>query len=266
MMQNTITVDTERTYPVYNPMFDGISNENLYEALCASTVPLDAGLEELQRRLKPIILNAARAFLKALSWTFDNAMGEALICIWDIVRKHSYHAVVGKHGTITGFHTFFARAWSNRLNSLYTKAIMKGPVMAGSIQTGWYAHQPVYWSIMAFDPKAEVYRAKKAAWAAAYYDRKLADQGKTRQPQKPPMTAEEKREKNRIRAAKRFASLSPEQKRAMYDKNNARRKAARDAETPEQKEARRARRANAVKQQTEANIACLKERGCLKMT
>ena len=256
MIQNSMYPAVESAYPVFNPMFKEFSNERLYEALCAATAPLDAGLEELQHRLKPIILSAARAFLKALSWTFDNAMGEALICIWDIVRKHSYRAVVGKRGTITGFHTFFARAWSNRLNSLYTKAILKGPVMAGSIQTGWCAHQPVYCSMMAFDPKADEYRAKKAAWAAAYYDRKLAEQGRTRQPKKPPMTAEEKREKNRIRAAQRFASLTPEQKRAMYDKNNARRKAARDAETPEQKEVRRARRAGATKQQAEANIAC----------
>jgi len=154
MIQNSMYPAVESAYPVFNPMFKEFSNERLYEALCAATAPLDAGLEELQRRLKPIIVSAARAFLKALSWTFDNAMGEALICIWDIVRKHSYRAVVGKHGTITGFHTFFARAWSNRLNSLYTKAILKGPVMAGSIQTGWCAHQPVYCSMMAFDPSS----------------------------------------------------------------------------------------------------------------
>lgn len=241
MMQNTIPAAVERTYPVFNPMFESFSNESLYEALCAATAPLDAGLKELQLRLKPIILNAARAFLKALSWTFDNAMGEALICIWDTVRKHSYHEKVGKRGKIAGFHTFFARAWTNRLNSLYSKAILKGPVMAGSIQTGWCAHQPVYCSMMAFDPKAEEYRAKKAEWAAAYYDRKLAEQGKTRQPKKPPMTAEEKRERNRIRAAQRFANLTPEQRREMYDKNNARRKAARAAETPEERAVRNAR-------------------------
>lgn len=241
----------KRPYPVFNPLFEGISNERLYAALCAATVPLDAGLEELQRRLRPIIVNAARAYLKALSWTLDNAMGEALICIWDLVRKHSYREQVGGQGKVTGFHTFFARVWANRLNSLYTKAILKGPVMAGSIQTGWCAHQPVYYSVMTFDPKAEEYRAKKAEWAAAYYDRKLAEQGKTRQPKKPPMTAEEKKEKARLRARARFLAMTPEQRAELYAKNNARRKALRKAETPEERAARNAR----VRAQAKARLA-----------
>lgn len=231
----------DRPYPVFNPLFEGVSNERLYAALCSATAPLDAGLEELQRRLKPIIVNAARAFLKALSWTIDNAMGEALICIWDLVRKHSYHAQVGRQGRITGFHTFFARVWVNRLNSLYTRAILKGPVMSGSIQTGWCAHQPVYCSVMAFDPKAQEYRAKKSEWAAAYYDRKLSEQGKARRSRKPPMTAEEKKEKARLRTRARFLAMTPEQRAEMYAKNNTRRKALRNAETPEDRAARNAR-------------------------
>jgi len=117
---------------------------------------------------------------------------------------------------------------------------LKGPVMAGSIQTGWCAHQPVYCSVIAFDPKAEEYRAKKSEWAAAYYDRKLAEQGRTRQPRKPPMTAEEKKERAKARARARFLAMTPEERAEMYARNNARRKAARDAETPEQRKARNA--------------------------
>ena len=47
MIQNSMYPAVESAYPVYNPMFKEFSNERLYEALCAATAPLDAGLEEL---------------------------------------------------------------------------------------------------------------------------------------------------------------------------------------------------------------------------
>ena len=47
MIQNSMYPAVESAYPVFNPMFKEFSNERLYEALCAATAPLDAGLEEL---------------------------------------------------------------------------------------------------------------------------------------------------------------------------------------------------------------------------
>ncbi|MGX8705595.1 MAG: hypothetical protein ACSW8J_03355 [bacterium] len=161
-------------------------------------------------------------------------MGEALILIWDLVRKHTYKA--GK----VAFHNFFGKVWNIKLKDIFGKLAIKTPINVGSIQTGWSHGQPVYCSAYAFHPKIDEYRAKKAAQQAAWYDKKLASEGKTRQPKKPPMTAEEKREKARLKARARYDSMTPEERRAIYDKNNVRRKAAREAETPEQKAARNA--------------------------
>ena len=246
MMQSAIAQAAGRPYPVFNPIFEGFSNERLYDALCAATAPLDAGLEELQRSLRPIILNASKGFLNALSWTFDNAMGEALILIWELVRKRSYKGQVP-------FHRYFSGAWANRLNSLFVKTTMKNPVPMGDIQTGWFHDQPVFVSGWGFHPKGEEYRKLQAARNSARYDRKLAEQGKSRQVKKPPLTAEEKQERNRIKAAERFARLTPEEKRAKYDRDNERRRAARAAETPEQKAERRARYAGYARARAERN-------------
>ena len=235
MIQNTATLAAGRPYPVFNPAFEGFSNERLYAALCAATAPLDAGLEELLNRLKPIVLNASRGFLQALSWTFDNAIGEALIFIWDLVRKHSY-----KEDRVP-FDRFFGKVWKTRLIDLFEKTVMKTPVALGNYQTGWSHDQPVYCMAYGFHPKAAEYKARKAAQQKAWDDRKRAEQGlPPRQPRKPAMSAEERREKARLRARAKYEAMTPEERAEMYAKNNARRKAARDAETPEQKAARNA--------------------------
>lgn len=235
MMMSANAQATGRSYPVFNYAFEDFSNERLYSALCAATAPLDAGLKELQLRLKPIIINAAQGFLKALSWTIDNAMGEALIFIWDLVRKHSY-----KEGRVP-FHNFFGKVWHTRLIDLFQKLVIKTPINMGNYQTGWYQGQPVYCSAYAFHPKAEEYREKKAAQQKAWDDRRRAEQGlPPRQPRKPAMSAEERRERARLRARARYEAMTPEERAEVYAKNNARRKAARDAETPEQKAARNA--------------------------
>lgn len=231
-MMQTKTRAAEPRYTVFNSMFEGFSNETLYAALCAATAPLNEGLEELQRRLKPIIINASRAFLGALSWTMDDAMGEALILIWELVKKNNY-----KYDGAP-FDRFFAATWANRLNSLFQKTVMKNPVMRGDLQIGWCDHKPILVCAYGFHEKSETYRAKRAERARQYYDRQLAAQGKTRQPVKPKMTDEERREKNRLRLAAKRAAETPEEAAARKAKNNERRKIARENETPEQREAR----------------------------
>ena len=194
-------------YEVFNPAFAGCNNEAIYEGLCAATTPMDAGLGELHQRLRPIIINAAQGYMKALAWTLKDAIGEALIFLWDLVRKHSYKRDGG-----SPFHNFFGSAWRRRLNKLFETAVLKGPVFVGSIQTGWCDDQPVYSSVYAEHPKAAEYRRKRSARQIAYQKRKLAAQGKEYRPRKPAMSAEERREKAKLRARERWASMTPEEK------------------------------------------------------
>lgn len=232
----------EYTYHIeaFSPAFAGCTNESIYDGLCAATTPMDAGLRELHQRLRPIIVNAAQGYLKALAWTLEDAIGEALIFLWDLVRKHSYNRDGG-----APFHNFFGSAWRRRLNKLFESAVLKGPVFVGSVQTGWCDDQPVYSSVYAEHPKAAEYRQKNSARQAAYHQRKLAEQGKEYHPRKLAMSAEESREKARQRSREYFASLTPEEKAERYARSNERRRAARAAETPEQRAARIAHR-NAI--------------------
>lgn len=217
----------------FNPLFAEFSNEDLYEALCAATAPLDAGLKELQDRMKPIIIDTSRAFLKVLSWTFDDAMSEGLILLWDLVRKHSFKWMG------TQFHSFFKNSFINRLNGIFYQTVQKSLVLMNNYIIGYKNDEPVYACGYAFHPKGKEYREKQNAYKREYAARKRAEKGI--QPKKPPMTAEEKREKARLQSKARFDALTPEEKRARYDRENAARRAKRAAETPEEKAARKER-------------------------
>lgn len=215
----------------FDPMFADYSNEALYAALCAETTPFDAGLMELQLRMKPIIISVSRTYLNALSWTFDDAMGEALILLWDLIRKHSFKQVGAQ------FHTFFKCAFTNRLNGLFQQLVMKSPVLVADFKIAFKHDEPVYTCGYAFHPKGKIYREKKAAQQAAWREKKRIEQGKPKWEPKPPMTEEERREKKRLKSRERFLAMTPEEKRAQYDRNNERRRAKRAAMTPEEKKA-----------------------------
>ena len=249
-MRRTLSDGQGRPYPVFNSIYEEFSNERLYASLCDASASIDDGLKELHQRLRPIIINAARGFLDALSWTMDNALGEALIFLWDLVRKHSF-----KEGRVP-FDRFFGKVWRTKLNDIFSKLVIKTPIMLGNMQTGWSMHQPVFCCAYGFHEKAEEYREKKYAQQKAWINRKRAEQGLPPvQPRKPPMSDEERREKNRLRAAARFAALTPEEKRAKYDRDNERRRAKRAAETPEEKEERRARYAGYARARAERRKA-----------
>lgn len=225
-------------FTAYNPVFATHDNEAIYNGLCAATIPMDAGLAELRSRLKPIIINAATDFLRALTWTLDDALDEALILLWDLVRKHSYK-------TGAPFHSFFARSWQQKLCSLFQKAVLKGLVYAGDSQMGWAGHQPVYMMVYTEHEKAAHYREAHRQRNARYYQRireqKLAE-GVEAQPKRPCMTPEERSEKNRQSTRAWWASLTPEQKAKHNARSAERRKQKRANETPEEREARCARR------------------------
>lgn len=225
-------------YTAFNPAFAGQNNEVIYDGLCAATTPIDSGLAELQARLRPIIISRAEAFLNALTWTLDDALDDAMVLLWEMVRKHSYNP-----GT-SPFHNFFGCSWGLRLNNLFAKAVTRGPILIGNAFMGYSAHQPVYMSVYAEHEKAEGYRRKAAERSARYYRRQREAMGKP-VGSAVRLTPEERDERQRERARRyskqRWASMTREEKDESNAKERARRAAKRATETPEQAEARRAK-------------------------
>ena len=62
------------------------TNEALYAGLTEGALPEEA-LTTLRDRLYPIILNEARPYFQKLGWNGDDALQEALILIWEMVRN-----------------------------------------------------------------------------------------------------------------------------------------------------------------------------------
>ena len=238
----------------FNPAFEGMSNEDLYQGMCDGTIPLDNGLLELQKRLSPIILNISRNYLISLSWTFDNAMGEALILLWELVKKRSFHF----EGP--GFHSYFAHAWENRLNNLFGSAIAISPVTSGNVQIGWNGDQPVFACKCEFHPKAEKNRELKKKRQAAYLERKRAANPR---PPKPILTPEERAAHKKQWGHDYWANLPPEKKAAIKARRTELRLAKYAAETPKERERRLAvyraaetpERRNARRERQKAKIA-----------
>ena len=213
----------------FNPAYEGVSNEDLYQGLCDGAFSLNDGLSELQHRLAPIITGISRRYLIPLSWTHDNAMGEALILLWELVDKCSYHY------ERVGFHSYFAHAWKARLNGIFRKTIAISPVITGDAQIGWFREQPVYVCKCEFHPKAAQYRELQKARQAAYEERKRA---KNPRPPKPVLTQAEKDERDRQRRHDHWANMPPEKKAAITARRTELRLARYAAETPEEKERR----------------------------
>ena len=218
-------------FTAFNPAFAGCDNETIYDGLCAATTPLDAGLAELHARLKPIIVNAAQGFLRALTWTLDDAVGDALVLLWELVKKHTYK----RSGA--PFHNFFGSCWRQRLNRLFEHEILKNPVNVGNIRIGWCHDEPIYAAAYAEHPKAAEYRKKHKEHCRNYHARKAAEQGKEYKPRTGRMSDAERRERSRLRQAARFQAMTPEEKAAMYAKSNAQRRAKRAAERAERERA-----------------------------
>lgn len=228
-MTSTAHAADWRTFAI-DPAFLDYSNEALYEALCDATAPLDVGLKELQYRLKPIIINGSKAFLRTLSWTFDDAMGEALILLWELVVKRSFKRMRAQ------FHTFFMNAWRNRLNRLFERAICKGPVMLGDYRVGMSKDRPIFVCGYAFHEKAVEYREKRRERSAKEWAAKKA--ARPPREEKPILTDDERRAKRNAAAKAARAAETPEHKAARLAKDAEYEKARRARETQEQREHR----------------------------
>ena len=158
-------------------------DEALYEVLMANTSLLNEGLEQLVHRLRPIIISASRGYLRVLSWDYSDAIQEARILLWELISRQRYRGGVP-------FHNFFAKCYSNRLNKLYRDCLLRNPASVGTVQMGWEAHEPVIVGVVGFNEEyIERYRAAQAERNRKLYDKRLAEQGKKRQPI---LTAEER--------------------------------------------------------------------------
>ena len=226
-----------------------LPNEALYTGLCNTTIPIDVGLQELQRRLRPIIISESRPYLQTLSWSFDDALSESMILLWELIQKRSFDPEKG-----IGFHNYFAKAWRFRLVKLFSKAI-RSPIISGNTQIEFSVI-----SVCSFHPKAEEYRQKHNERSAAANARK-----REQRPPKPMLTPEKRQEacdrKNARQRAYRAAE-TPEHRRERLD----RQKAHLAAQTPEEREARlekmrqRARNRQAAETPEEREIRLAKGR------
>lgn len=178
---------------------EALSNEDLYEALSTNTFFLDEGLEILTYRLKPIIISSSRGYLPVLSWDLSDALQEARILLWQLITQNSFKS----DGKVL-FHNFFAHCYSNRLNKLYRDFLLRNPAACGSVQMGWEAHKPLVVGVVDFKAEyIEKYRAAQAERSRKLYDKKLAEQGRNRQPELTKTEREARRAAARQRATER---------------------------------------------------------------
>ena len=192
-----------------------MTNEQIYTCLVDNTMPLDVGIAELASRLRPIIINASRGFLRVLSWTLDDALQEARILLWQLVEKRRYQPTEGKRGGQVAFHNFFAHCFQNRLNHLYRDMLMKNPVPVGSRSIGYAAHEEVRVGVVAFDETyITTYKAAQAERNRRLYDKRLADQDKERMPVLTEAEREARREAAKERAKARALTWQRENREA----------------------------------------------------
>ena len=223
------------------------TNEALYAGLTENTLPEEA-LTELRNRLYPIIMNEARPYFQKLSWNGDDALQEALILIWQMVARKSFNAnCIG-----CPFHRYFAKAWKNRMISLYRNAIRQ-PVVLGQVQTGYTSTgDPVYVEGYGFDPKYEEYLQRHREESKRSLAKKREAEGKPApQPRKRPaaLTEEELEAKRLERNARALARYYANREKAL-----AQQKAYKDAHREELNRKQRERDAvkRAAKAQQEA--------------
>lgn len=191
-------------------------NEQIYADMVENRISLDEGIETLVQHLRPIIINASRGFLRVLSWTWDDALQEARILLWELVEKRRFRPTEGKRG----FHNFFAHCFSNRLNKLYRDTLLRNPVIVGSHKVGYAAHEEVRVDILSFqETYIHGYKAAQAERNRRLYDKRLVAEGRTRQPR----LSEEEREARKAAAKERAKVRAVEWQHANREAYNARR-------------------------------------------
>ena len=197
-----------------------MTNEQIYADMVENRITLDQGIEILVQHLRPIVINASRGFLRVFSWTWDDALQEARILLWELVEKRRFRPTEGKRGGQVAFHNFFAHCFSNRLNKLYRDTLLRNPVIVGSHKVGYTAHEEVRVGLVAFDEAyITTYKAAQAERNRRLYDKRLAAEGRSRQP----ILTEEERAEKREAAKERAKERALAWQRANREAYNARR-------------------------------------------
>ena len=197
-----------------------MTNEQIYADMLENRISLDQGIETLVQHLRPIVINASWGFLRVLSWTWDDALQEARILLWELVEKMRFRPTEGKRGGQVAFHNFFAHCYSNRLNKLYRDTLLRNPVIVGSHKVGYAAHEEVRVDILSFqETYIQGYKAAQAERNRRLYDKRLAAEGRVRQPR----LSEEERAERREAAKGRARERALAWQRANREAYNARR-------------------------------------------
>ena len=197
-----------------------MTNEQIYADMVENRITLDQGIEALVLHLRPIIINTSRGFLRVLSWTWDDALQEARILLWELVEKRRFRPTEGKRGGQVAFHNFFSHCFSNRLSKIYRDTLLRNPVIVGSHKVGYAAHEEVRIGVVAFDEVyITTYKAAQAERNRRLYDKRLAAEGRSRQP----ILTEKERAERREAAKERAKVRAAEWQRANREAYNARR-------------------------------------------
>ena len=106
------------------------------------------------------------------------------------------------------------------MNKLYRDTLLRNPVIVGSHKVGYTAHEEVRVGLVAFDEAyITTYKAAQAERNRRLYDKRLAAEGRSRQP----ILTEEERAEKREAAKERAKERALAWQRANREAYNARR-------------------------------------------
>ena len=166
--------------------FEGLTNEQLYadlRQLDPNSHEFNLKFQALSDRVRPITISVGAGFRQALSFTMDDVFQEGMLLIYDIIRKGLFTTDhIGRKGGSGQFHKYYSSAFRFRMAKIYRDCILREMVPVGTSVVGYAAHQPVFAETIAWCPAADEYRTKQRERNARWYDKKLAAQGKSRQP------------------------------------------------------------------------------------
>ena len=186
------------------------TNEELY-TLCTESADLNEPLEQLIKNLTPMMVSIGRKHLERLNaYEPEDYIQEGSITLWGLIEKNAYN---GKGKISTLFYTAFER----RCTNLYRDYVLKNFVQISANTDDLYCYG-YSTCILVEDEYAKAYREKHKEQC-----RKWAEKtGKVAKEKKPPMTAEEKKAKQRERSKAYYEAHKEhykELKKKWYEEN-----------------------------------------------
>jgi len=202
---------------------DGLTNEDLIARLIQN--PNDSRvMEELTRRLTPIILGEAQKYRNQLPFDTEDYLQEGRIVLWQIAAKGEF-----KPGN---FRNYFISAIRFHYCHLYRDYVLRNFVCIG----GYEDVRGNTYQILIEAPYAQQYRARHREHCRKSYARKKAEQPP--KAPRPKMSEEERIEKRRACSLAYYYAHRDEMNQRQKDK----RAAARAAKPPRVKQSYEERR------------------------